>query len=48
MLNYQTFKITKRRGSFKVTVDLQRAFRKMLRLRAALKKTVVDCISLES
>ena len=35
-------------GALKVTVDLQRAFRKMLCLRAALKKTMVNYISLES
>ena len=33
---------------FKVTVDLQSAFRKMLCLRTALKKTMVNYISLES
>ena len=33
---------------FKVTVDLQSAFRKMLCLRAALKNTMVNYISLES
>ena len=33
---------------FKVTVDLQSAFRKMLCLRAALEKTMVNYISLES
>ena len=32
----------------KVTVDLQSAFRKMLCLRAALEKTMVNYISLES
>ena len=34
--------------SFKVAVDLQRTFRKMLCLRAALEKTMVNYISLES
>ena len=34
--------------NFKVTVDLQSAFRKMLCLRAVLKKTMVNYISLES
>ena len=32
----------------KVTVDLQSAFRKMLCLRAALKKTIENYISMES
>ena len=32
----------------KVTVDLQSAFRKMLCVRAVLKKTMVNYISLES
>ena len=34
--------------SVKVTVDLQSAFRKMLCVRAVLKKTMVNYISLES
>ena len=36
------------RPYLKVTVDLQSAFRKMLCLRAALEKTMVNYISLES
>ena len=35
-------------SELKVTVDLQSAFRKMLCLRAALEKTMVNYISLES
>ena len=34
--------------AIKVTVDLQSAFQKMLCLRAALEKTMINYISLES